>query len=119
MHHELYLGYVNENTKYSGIRMLSHSVVSDSATPWAVARQAPLSMGFSRKEHWSGLPFPTPRDRCPLSKKIKQKNSVHFSFKSQQVYFLRANFSRCLELKEHFWMDRKSPYEIDSVNMLK
>ena len=30
------------------------------ATPWAVARQAPLSMGFSRQEYWSGLPFPSP-----------------------------------------------------------
>ena len=29
-------------------------------TPGTVARQAPLSMGFSRQEHWSGLPFPTP-----------------------------------------------------------
>ena len=28
---------------------------------WTVARQAPLSMGFSRKEYWSGLPFPSPR----------------------------------------------------------
>ena len=27
------------------------------ATPWTVARQAPLSMGFSRQEYWSGLPF--------------------------------------------------------------
>ena len=27
---------------------------------WAVARQAPLSMGFSRQEYWSGLPFPSP-----------------------------------------------------------
>ena len=27
-------------------------------TPWTVARQAPLSMGFSRQEHWSGLPLP-------------------------------------------------------------
>ena len=32
----------------------SHQVVSDSATPWTVARQAPLSMGFSRQESWSG-----------------------------------------------------------------
>ena len=31
-------------------------------TPWTVASQAPLSMGFSRQEHWSGLPFPSPRD---------------------------------------------------------
>ena len=29
------------------------------ATPWTVACQAPLSMGFSRQEYWSGLPFPT------------------------------------------------------------
>ena len=32
------------------------------ATPWTVARQAPLSMGFSRQEYWSGLPFPAPGD---------------------------------------------------------
>ena len=38
------------------------SVVSDCATPWAVARQAPLSMGFPRQEYWSGLLFPPPRD---------------------------------------------------------
>ena len=30
------------------------------ATPWTVARQAPLSMGLSQQEHWSGLPFPSP-----------------------------------------------------------
>ena len=37
-------------------------VMSDSATPWTVARQAPLSMGFSRQEYWSGLPFSSPED---------------------------------------------------------
>ena len=31
-------------------------------TPWTVARQSPLSMGFPRQECWSWLPFPTPRD---------------------------------------------------------
>ena len=43
---------------------LSHSVMSDSAIPWTVvvACQAPLSMRFSRQEHWSGLPFPSPGD---------------------------------------------------------
>ena len=30
--------------------------------PWAVAYQAPPSMGFSRQEYWSGLPFPSPGD---------------------------------------------------------
>ena len=33
------------------------------ATPWTVAHQAPLSMGFSRQEYWSGLPCPPPGDR--------------------------------------------------------
>ena len=32
------------------------------ATPWTVSHQAPLSMGFSRQEYWSGLPFPSPGD---------------------------------------------------------
>ena len=32
------------------------------ATPWTVAHQAPLSMGFSRQGYWSGLPFPFPGD---------------------------------------------------------
>ena len=31
-------------------------------TPWTVAYQAPPSMGFSRQEYWSGLPFPAPGD---------------------------------------------------------
>ena len=31
-------------------------------TPWTVACQVPLSMEFSRKEHWSGWPFPSPED---------------------------------------------------------
>ena len=33
------------------------------AAPWTVPRQAPLSVGFSRQEYWSGLPFPSPGDR--------------------------------------------------------
>ena len=32
------------------------------ATPWTVANQAPTSMGFSRQEYWSGLPFSSPGD---------------------------------------------------------
>ena len=34
--------------------------MSDSATAWTVARQAPLSMGFSRQKYWNGLPLPPP-----------------------------------------------------------
>ena len=43
--------------------MLSHlSHVQLFATPWTIARQAPLSMGFPRQEYWSGLPCPPPWD---------------------------------------------------------
>ena len=38
----------------------SLSLVQLFATPWTVAYQAPQSMGFSRQEYWSGLPFPSP-----------------------------------------------------------
>ena len=34
----------------------------DSVTPWTIALQAPLSMGFPRQEYGSGLPFPSPGD---------------------------------------------------------
>ena len=36
--------------------------MSDSATLWTGAYQAPLSMGFPRQEYWNGLPFPSPGD---------------------------------------------------------
>ena len=42
--------------------VLSHSVVSDSCDPVDCSRRAPLSMGFSRQEYWSGLPCPPPGD---------------------------------------------------------
>ena len=41
-------------SRFSCIRLL--------VTLWTVVRQAPLSMGFSRQEYWSGLPFPSPGD---------------------------------------------------------
>ena len=40
--------------------LLSH--VQLFVTPWILARQIPLSMGFPRQEYWSGLPFPSPGD---------------------------------------------------------
>jgi len=43
--------------------LFSRQVVSDSsATPWTVACQALLSMGFPGQEYWGGLPFPSPGD---------------------------------------------------------
>ena len=42
------------------VKSLSH--VRLFSTPWTVAYQAPPSMGFSRQEYWSGVPFPSPGD---------------------------------------------------------
>ena len=48
----------------------SRSVLSDSATPWTAAYQAPPSMKFSRQEYWSGVPLPSPQK----STKLPQRN---------------------------------------------
>ena len=42
-------------------------------TPWTVANQAPLSMGFSRQQYWSGLPFPFSED-LPEDPEIKPRS---------------------------------------------
>ena len=52
---EIYLKSLKEKVKsLSRVRLF--------ATPWTVAYQAPPSMGFSRQEYWSGVPFPAPGD---------------------------------------------------------
>ena len=48
--------------QYPSEQVKSLSRVRLFVTPWTVAHQAPLSMGFSRQEYWSGLPFPSPGD---------------------------------------------------------
>ena len=55
--HPAYLTYMQSESEVKSL-----SRVQLFATPWTVARQAPLSMGFSRQEYWSGLPFPSPGD---------------------------------------------------------
>ena len=58
-HGEPISGYQRQRIRKS----LSRSVISDFfATPWTVAHQAPLSLGFSRQEYWSGLPCHPPGD---------------------------------------------------------
>ena len=49
-----------EHQSESEVKSLSR--VQLFATPWTVAHQAPLPMGFSRQEYWSELPFPSPGD---------------------------------------------------------
>ena len=47
---------------YGGVCVKLLSRVRLFVTPWTIAHQTPLSMGFSRQEYWSGLPFPSPGD---------------------------------------------------------
>ena len=56
------------------VKVKSLSRVRLLATPWTAAYQAPLSMGFSRQVHWSGLPFPSPMHE---SEKVKVKLLTH------------------------------------------
>ena len=60
-------------------QLLSH--VQLLATPWTVACQAPLSMGFSRQEYWSGLPFPSP-ESLPGLASLESPALVSFSGES-------------------------------------
>ena len=48
-------------------------------TPWTVAHQAPLFMGFSRQEYWSVLPFPSPRDLPNLGTEPPSPESPAFA----------------------------------------
>ena len=53
--------YTKINSKWiKDLKSLSH--VRLFVTPWTIAHQAPPSMGSSRQEYWSGLPFPSPGD---------------------------------------------------------
>ena len=68
------------------------------ATPWAVARQVPLSMEFSRQEYWSGLPLPTPGDLSnsgiePTSPALAFTTEPPGSPKASKIQFLGENSS--------------------------
>ena len=59
---KIFATHIADKTQYTCV--ISYLVVSSSLQPHGlyVAHQAPLSMGFSRQEYWSGLPFPSPGD---------------------------------------------------------
>ena len=54
--------YTNNTKCVVKVKVKSLSRVRLFATPWTVAHQVPPSIGFSRQEYWSGLPFPSPGD---------------------------------------------------------
>ena len=47
------------------VKVKSLNLVRLFVTPWSVVHQAPPSMGFSKQDYWSGLPFPSPGDPNP------------------------------------------------------
>ena len=70
--------------------MLSHfSRVRLFSTPWTVARQAPLSMRFSRQEYCSGLPFPSPNIKLGKRKTLLHPECGFILF----VFFPKVSFS--------------------------
>lgn len=53
---------ISKSRHSDNLLLFSCSVMSDSCDPTAIVCQAPLSMEFSRRQYWSGLPFPPPGD---------------------------------------------------------
>ena len=91
------------------VSVLSHYVMSDSVTLWAVAHQAPPSMGFYKQEDWSGLPFPTPGDLpdpgfepvSPASPPL-QVDSLPLSHQgSPEVRYVKGLFKQSLVDSKH------------------
>ena len=71
--------------KYTWVNEVAQSCLT-LCNPWTVAHQAPLSLGFSKPEHWSGLPFPPPMHE---SEKWKWTRSVMSD--SQRPHGLQPN----------------------------
>ena len=86
------------------------SVVSDSVTPWTVTHQAPLSMGFSRQECWSGLPCPPPGDLPnpgiePASLNVSCTGSLvlyHWRWRRKQTE-LDSILGQAVNIRLHAW----------------
>ena len=88
--------------------MLPYSQASQShptVTPWTVARQAPLSMRFSQKEYWSGLPLPPPGD---LPNPGIEPVSLSVSCNGRWVLYHRRHL-RSLSKSTHFCIYNRSP----------
>ena len=72
------------------------SVMSDSAMPWTAVHQAPLSMGFSRQEYWSGLPLPSAGD--PPDPGI-EPTSLNVSCNGRQILYHQRHLGRPAQLR--------------------
>ena len=115
------LKLTERNESGPSLKTLSESEVAQSCLtlcdPWTVAHQAPLSMGFSRQEYWSGLPFPSPRDLPNPG--IKPRSPALQADRRFNLWAIR-DFkpypkSSTLTLDEDLWKQFKDP---DSLNIV-
>ena len=72
-------------------KSVSRSVMSDSMTPWIIACQAPLSMGFSRREYWSGLPCPSAGDLLDPRSLTSQADCLPFELPGKPIYIKKLD----------------------------
>ena len=86
------------------VKSLSH--VQLSATPWTAAHQAPLSMGFSRQEYWSGVPLPSPLSSITVTLFLKFPSLLFTSNLckvSTSVWFIGQKESWELRVLSCYW----------------
>ena len=91
-------------------------------TPWTVAHQVPLSVGFSKQEYWSGLPFPSPglSIKCKIYIYIYIKYKYYYS--QYEIHFLFPSLLHALvpqiccfrfDFDSHYWSHPPVPCSYD------
>ena len=92
--------------------------MSDSGTPWTIAYQAALSMGFPRQEYWSGLPFPSPGDLPNTGTELPSPALAGGFFTTEppgkSINIKSQNHIR-LTLPRHLLLGRKAMINPDSI----
>ena len=95
------------------VKVKSLSRVRLLATPWAAAHQAPPSMGFSRREHWSGVPSPSPlvlpRDmkNIQTNRKAYHSRTGELTLQSYHLHILIHRFTVVL-IKISFFLSMRT-----------
>ena len=92
------------------VKVKSLSRVRLFATPWTVAHQAPPSMGFSRQEYWSGVPFPSPGDLPNPGIKPRSPAFQADAFTSELPGKPGSVYSQRISLKKNYPLSRKQDH---------
>ena len=66
-------------------------------TPWTVAHQAPVSIGFSRQEYWSGWPFPSPGDLPDPGIEPPCRQTLYCLCRQRSTFLISGAFMRFSE----------------------